>query len=146
MAKPAGAICNLDCSYCYYLEKESLYAPTSSFRMDAELLETYVRQYIASQDAREITFVWQGGEPTLMGLDFFRQVVALQERYADGKRIGNAIQTNGVRLNDAWCEFFAAHDFLVGLSIDGPPRLHDAYRVDKGGKPTPARSCQGWHC
>jgi uncharacterized protein len=136
MLKPRGAICNLDCSYCYYLEKEKLY-PGSSFRMSDEVLGAFTRQYIESQTGPEIVFGWQGGEPTLMGLDFFHRAVALQKKYArPGAKISNTLQTNGTRLDDDWCRFFAAHDFLVGLSLDGPADLHDAYRVDKGGQPT----------
>jgi uncharacterized protein len=136
MVKPFGPICNLECSYCYYLEKESLYPEGTDFRMPPDVLEAFVRQYIESQDTPEVTFAWQGGEPTLLGLGFFREVVRLQETFADGKKISNAIQTNGTVLDDDWCEFFTAHRFLVGLSIDGPRELHDAYRVDKGGKPS----------
>ena len=136
MAKPIGPICNLDCKYCFYLEKESLYPDKSNWRMSEQVLETYVRQFIEAQDVPEITFAWQGGEPTLMGIEFFRRVVELQKKYAGGKKIANALQTNGTLLDDAWGEFFKAEDFLVGLSIDGPCELHDYYRVDKGGKPT----------
>ena len=136
MVKPFGPVCNLDCSYCYYLEKESLDPPGEDFRMSKEVLEAFVRQYVSSQNTPEITFAWQGGEPTLLGLDFFRDVVRLQEKYGGGRKISNAIQTNGTVLDDDWCDFFATHGFLVGLSIDGPRELHDAYRVDKGGKPT----------
>ena len=139
MLKPSGAICNLDCTYCYFLSKEELY-PGSDFRMPLDLLEEYTRQYIESQKVPEVTFAWQGGEPTLMGLDWFREAVALQQKYKrPGMRIQNALQTNGTLLDDEWCEFFAANDFLVGLSMDGPPELHDKYRVDKGGAPTHAR-------
>lgn len=136
MVKPVGSACNLDCTYCYYLEKEHLYPPTENFRMTDETLETYVRQYIEQQDAPEISFAWQGGEPTLLGVGFFRNVVALQARYANGKKIVNAFQTNGVLLDDTWGAFLAEHKFLVGLSVDGPRALHDRYRVDKGKKPT----------
>lgn len=136
MTKPIGPICNLDCRYCYYLEKEQLYPASENFRMSGEVLEEYVRQYIASQAVPEIGFAWQGGEPTLLGVDFFRKVVALQKKYANGKRITNALQTNGVLLDDEWCSFFAEHGFLIGLSIDGPRELHDRYRVDKGQQPT----------
>ncbi|MCE9558718.1 MAG: anaerobic sulfatase maturase [Armatimonadetes bacterium] len=136
MTKPIGPICNLDCRYCYYLEKEQLYPASENFRMSDEVLEEYVRQYIASQAVPEIGFAWQGGEPTLLGVDFFRKVVALQKKYANGKRITNALQTNGVLLDDEWCSFFAEHGFLIGLSIDGPRELHDRYRVDKGQQPT----------
>lgn len=133
MAKPAGAICNLDCTYCYFLSKERLY-PGSDFRMTGETLESYIRQMIEAQPAPEVTFAWQGGEPTLMGLEFFELAFALQERFRrPGMRIQNAFQTNGTRLDDAWGAFLRKHAVLVGLSIDGPRDLHDAYRVDKGG-------------
>jgi len=136
MLKPRGAICNLDCRYCYFLSKERLY-PGSDFLMSDDLLETYTRQYIEAQQAPEVTFSWQGGEPTLMGLDFFKRAVAYQQHYhRPGMRIQNAFQTNGVLLDDEWCKFFKANEFLVGISIDGPRELHDAYRVDKGGRPS----------
>jgi uncharacterized protein len=136
MTKPGGAVCNLDCAYCFYLEKEKLYPGTSRWAMSPEVLESYVRQYIAAQPGREVHFAWQGGEPTLLGVDFFERVVALERRYAGGKQISNTLQTNGVLLNDSWGEFLARNGFLVGLSIDGPREVHDRYRVDKGGKPT----------
>ncbi|MEJ2559678.1 MAG: anaerobic sulfatase maturase [Anaerolineae bacterium] len=143
MLKPQGAICNLDCAYCYYLSKERLY-PGSHFRMSDALLEEYTRQYIEAQPMREVTFAWQGGEPTLMGLDFFRRAIGFQQRYRrPGMRIHNALQTNGITLDDAWCGFFREHDFLVGISLDGPRDLHDAYRVDKGGQPTFERVMAG---
>lgn len=143
MTKPRGAICNLDCKYCYFLSKERLY-PDSKFRMSETLLEAYTRQYIEAQRAPEITFAWQGGEPTLMGLDFFRQAVAYQQKYRKpGVRIVNSLQTNGVLLDDEWGAFFAANDFLIGVSIDGPQHLHDFYRVDKGGAPTFERVMRG---
>lgn len=133
MAKPIGPICNLGCSYCFYLEKEKLYPQGENFRMSDEALETFVRQYIAAQEVPEVTFAWQGGEPTLLGVEFFRKAVELQRRYANGKHIQNALQTNGTRLDGEWCEFLRAEKFLVGISIDGPPKLHNAYRVDKRG-------------
>jgi uncharacterized protein len=143
MLKPRGAICNLDCAYCYYLSKESLY-PGSRFRMSDALLEEYTRQYIEAQPVPEVTFAWQGGEPTLMGLDFFRRAMGFQQRYRrPGMHIHNALQTNGVTLDDAWCRFFREQDFLVGISLDGPRDLHDAYRVDKGGQPTFERVMAG---
>ena len=136
MLKPRGAICNLDCKYCYFLSKEDLY-PESNFRMSDEALENYTRQYIEAQSVPEVTFAWQGGEPTLMGLDFFRLAVESQEKYRKpGMKINNALQTNGVTLDEEWGQFLHEHDFLIGISIDGPLRLHDFYRVDKGGKPT----------
>ena len=136
MAKPTGAICNLACSYCFFLDKTALY-PESSFRMSDEVLETYVRQLIDSHRAPRVTFAWQGGEPTLMGLDFFRRAIELQERYRrPGMTFENTIQTNGTRLDEAWGAFLAEHGFLVGISIDGPREVHDAHRVNKGGAPT----------
>jgi uncharacterized protein len=143
MAKPTGPICNLDCRYCFYLEKERLYPGTSGWAMRDEVLETFVRDYIAAQDVSVVTFAWQGGEPTLLGLDFFRRAVELQARYAGGKRIDNALQTNGILIDDAWAAFFAEQAFLVGLSIDGPRDLHDRYRVDRGGAPTFDRVMRG---
>lgn len=136
MMKPRGAICNLDCAYCYFLSKEMLY-PGSRFRMSNELLEEYTRQYIEAQRVPEVTFAWQGGEPTLMGLDFFRLAVELQQKYCKpDMKIHNALQTNATNLNDDWCTFFRENDFLIGVSLDGPRELHDMYRRDKGGKPT----------
>lgn len=143
MTKPMGSKCNLDCTYCFYLEKEHLYAGESSFRMKPEVLETYIRDYIAAQPGGPVNFAWQGGEPTLLGVEFFRRVIGLQQRYAAGRTIENALQTNGTLLDDEWGEFLAAHRFLVGLSIDGPAHLHDAYRFDRGKKPTFERVMAG---
>ena len=143
MLKPRGALCNLSCQYCYFLSKERLY-PDSAFRMSDALLEEYTRQYIAAQRVPEATFAWQGGEPTLMGLDFYRRAVELQREYAKpGMRVVNALQTNATTLDDEWCEFFHAHNFLLGISLDGPRAMHDAYRVDKGGAPTYDRVMNG---
>jgi uncharacterized protein len=144
MAKPTGAVCNLDCEYCFFLSKEMLY-PGSRFRMAADLQETYIRQLLeAHSSASEVVVAWQGGEPTMMGLDFFRRSVELQRKYArPGQRILNTIQTNGTLLTDEWGQFLCANEFLVGISIDGPAHMHDAYRVDKGGKPTFARVMRG---
>jgi len=136
MTKPIGPICNLDCKYCFYLEKEKLYPDTRKWAMPDDVLETYIAQYIASQPQPEISFAWQGGEPTLLGVDYFRKVVALQQKYGSGRKIDNAFQTNGTLIDDEWCAFFAEHKFLIGLSIDGPAELHDAYRVDKQQRPT----------
>jgi len=143
MTKPIGPICNLDCKYCFYLEKEKLYPGTKTWAMPDEVLEQYVQQYIAAQPGDEIHFAWQGGEPTLLGLDFFRRVVDLQQRHAGAKTIANALQTNGVLIDDAWGEFLAEHCFLVGVSIDGPRDLHDCYRVDKGQAQTFDRVMRG---
>jgi uncharacterized protein len=137
MTKPAGPSCNLACRYCFYLEKERLYPRETGpavLRMSDAVLENYIRQYIAQQNAPEINFAWQGGEPTLMGLDFFRRLVELQIKYCPpGKPIRNSLQTNATLLNDAWCRFFHDHNFLIGLSLDGPKDLHDLYRVNKAG-------------
>jgi uncharacterized protein len=143
LAKPIGPICNLDCKYCFYLEKETLYPQVAKWSMRDEVLENYIQQYIESHDAPVVNFAWQGGEPTLLGVDYFRKVVELQKRYANGKRIENSFQTNGVLLNDEWGEFFKENQFLIGISIDGPRDLHDAYRVDKGGQPTFDRVVRG---
>lgn len=143
MIKPVGPICNLDCQYCFYLEKEKLFPASENFRMSDEVLEEFIRQYIESQTSPVITFAWQGGEPTLLGIEFFRKAVALQQRYANGKRIENALQTNGILLNDEWGEFLAANQFLVGLSVDGPRELHDRYRLDKQHQPTFDRVMRG---
>jgi serine-type anaerobic sulfatase-maturating enzyme len=144
MAKPYGPICNLDCTYCYYLEKENLYPQSShDFRMRDNVLDNYVRQYIETHPSDSIQFAWQGGEPTLLGVGFFERAVELQKRYANGKKIENALQTNGTLLDDKWGEFLSRNRFLIGLSVDGPEELHDAYRVDKGGQPTFARVMRG---
>ncbi len=135
LAKPTGAVCNLDCAYCFFLSKEMLY-PGSRFRMADELLEEYVRQLIeAHATVPEVAIAWQGGEPTMMGLDFFRRSIELAQKYLQpGQRAAYTIQTNGTLLDAEWASFFREHDFLVGISIDGPRELHDAYRVNKGGK------------
>lgn len=144
-AKPIGAICNLDCHYCYYLQKELLYPQTRSFRMPDDLLEEYIVQQIEATAEPVINFFWHGGEPTLLGLDYFRKIVALQRQHQPpGRRITNGIQTNGVSLDDDWCRFFAEEHFAVGLSLDGPQALHDAYRVTKGQKPTHRQAMQGY--
>jgi len=136
MAKPIGPICNLGCKYCFYLEKENLYPNTTKWEMPPDVLREFIQQYIQSQPGDTVSFAWQGGEPTLLGLDFFRNVVDLQSRYANGKTIQNAFQTNGTLLDDDWGDFLKKHDFLVGLSIDGPRQVHDFHRVNKGGSPT----------
>jgi len=150
MAKPIGPICNLDCKYCFYLEKEGLYpgkaAGHQGWAMPDDVLEAYIRHYLAARTAPSITFTWQGGEPTLLGLDYFRRVVELQRKHADGRPISNTIQTNGVLLDDRWAEFFHDNRFLVGISIDGPRELHDHYRVNKGGQPTFDAVIRGIDC
>ncbi len=143
LAKPAGAICNLACSYCFFLDKELLY-PGSKFRMSDEVLENYIRQLIAAHRTQQVTVAWQGGEPTLMGIDFYRRAIELQEKYRkQGMTFENTMQTNGILLDDEWCRFFKENDFLIGISIDGPRELHDSYRVDKKGNGTFERVMQG---
>lgn len=136
LANPTGPICNLNCTYCYYLEKEKIYPETSSFKMTDETLEVFTRKYIHEQPGPEVTFVWQGGEPTLLGLNYYKKALQFQKKYGSGKRIHNSFQTNGVLLNEEWCLFFKEHNFLIGISIDGPEELHDRYRLDKGGHGT----------
>ncbi len=131
MAKPIGPICDLDCTYCYYLEKEKLYPAEKNWKMPPEVLESFIRQQIESQQSATVSFAWQGGEPTLLGVGYFAKVVELQQKYAGGKTIENALQTNGVLLDDEWCSFMAKNRFLVGISIDGPRELHDRYRVNR---------------
>jgi uncharacterized protein len=134
MAKPTGARCNLDCAYCFFLKKDALY-PGSDFRMSDEVMEAYIRQTIEAHQVPTVTLAWQGGEPTLMGLDFFRRAVEVEKScQKPGTTIENTIQTNGVLLDEDWCEFLRENGFLVGLSVDGPREMHDAYRRDKGGK------------
>jgi uncharacterized protein len=143
LAKPTGAKCNLQCSYCFFLNKERLY-PGSRFRMSDEVLETYIRQLIESHQSPRVTVSWQGGEPTLMGIDFFQKAIGFQEKYQKpGMIFENTLQTNGTLLDDEWCEFFRKHDFLVGISIDGPQPLHDLHRRDKQGRPTFDRVMRG---
>jgi uncharacterized protein len=135
MAKPTGARCNMACDYCFFLKKDRLY-PESDFRMSDETMEAYIRQTIEGHSVPEVTIVWQGGEPTLMGLDFFRRAVAVEKKWArPGLRVENSFQTNGILIDEEWCRFFHDNNFLVGLSLDGPRDLHDAYRHDKGGRP-----------
>jgi uncharacterized protein len=136
MAKPAGARCNLSCDYCFFLAKASLY-PGGSFRMSTEVMESYIRQTIEAHSVPEITIAWQGGEPTLIGLDFYRLTVKTAERYRKpGVTIRHSIQTNGILLDDEWCAFLRRNRFLVGISLDGPRDMHDAYRRDKAGQGT----------
>jgi uncharacterized protein len=143
MTKPIGALCNLNCEYCFYLSKQALYAG-ERFRMSDEVLESYLRQLIEAHSVPEVTVAWQGGEPTLMGIDFYRRAVALEQRYRKpGQRIQNTIQTNGTLLTDEWCAFLRENGFLVGVSLDGPPAMHDAYRPDRRGQPTAERVIAG---
>ncbi len=136
LAKPTGAICNLDCTYCFFLSKEELY-PGSPFRMTDEVLESYIRQVIETQKGPHVVIAWQGGEPTLMGRDFFKRALDLVKKHLRSEMtVEHTIQTNGILLDDEWCVFFRDNDFLVGLSMDGPREMHDAYRVDKARAPT----------
>ncbi len=147
MTKPIGPRCNLRCSYCYYLKKEKLYRETRHFKMSEHVLELFIRDYIASQAklaAPEIWFSWQGGEPTLLGVAYFQRIVELQKKFCPaGRTIRNAFQTNGTLLNKKWATFLKTNNFLVGLSIDGPPQLHDRYRLDRSGRSTFDRVMNG---
>lgn len=146
LAKPSGATCNIDCTYCFFLSKEALY-PNDRHRMSDATLEAYIRQLLESHRQPEVTVAWQGGEPTLMGVDFFRRMVGLVQKYRrPGQRIRQTFQTNGVALDDEWGAFLKEHDFLVGLSVDGPRELHDIYRVTRGGKGTFDLVMRGWQC
>ncbi len=137
MIKPVGSVCNLDCTYCYYLHKEALLNHESRPQMPDDLLEEHIRQYIEGQSGEQVVFSWQGGEPTLTGLEFFERIVELQQKYRKPfQRVENDLQTNGTLLDDNWACFLKKHGFLVGLSCDGPADLHDHYRVTKGGRPT----------
>ncbi len=132
MVKPTGPLCNLNCSYCYYLSKQELLGRPAQWRISDEVLETFIRQYVEGQNYKEVVFSWQGGEPTLLGVDFFKKVVELEKKYCPSHvRCENDLQTNGILLDDAWCEFLHRENFLVGLSLDGPKHLHDVYRRDK---------------
>lgn len=134
MAKPIGPACNLRCRYCFYLEKEAIFKNEASHRMSDEVLETYIRKYISSQKSPEILFSWQGGEPTMLGLEFFERVIELQQKHSDGRPISNTLQTNGTLLDDDWSRFLKRHNFLVGLSIDGPEAIHNRDRIRADGK------------
>lgn len=144
-AKPVGAVCNLKCSYCYYLEKESLYSKGDAPRMSEELLEKYIVQHIEASSEKVIRFSWHGGEPLVYGLDAFRKIVSFQRKHRPaGRTVANGVQTNGTLLDDAWCRFLAAEGFSVGLSLDGPEDMHDRYRLAKDGKPSFARTMRGY--
>jgi uncharacterized protein len=146
LAKPAGANCNLNCRYCFFLAKKNLY-PGSDFRMPDDVLETYIRQLLESHRAPDVTIAWQGGEPTLLGLEFFQRAVELANRYKrPDQSIQHTIQTNGALLDDNWCAFFKENRFLVGLSFDGPRDLHDRYRVSQTGAGTFETALQAWEC
>jgi uncharacterized protein len=144
MAKPIGSVCNLSCSYCYYLEKEKLYPndPQKWF-MSEKVLESFIAQYIYSAQEPAVLFTWHGGEPIMRGMEFFQKALAMQRKYAGGRTIGNSLQTNGTTLTDDWCKFFRDNQFLIGLSIDGPEHCHDHYRVYKSGLPSFASVMKG---
>lgn len=145
-AKPFGSICNLDCQYCYYLKKEDLYPQGEVFRMPEDTLEKYIIQHIEASPAPVINFSWHGGEPTLLGLDYFRKIVALQRKHQPpNQRIANGMQTNGTLLNEEWCRFLAAEGFAVGLSLDGPQEMHDRYRLTKGKNPSHKQALHGYN-
>ena len=134
VAKPIGPKCNLNCKYCFYLEKQALFPKGKDYVMSDEVLQAYIFKYITLQPTPTVQFVWQGGEPTLLGLDFYKRVIELQKPFADQKEITNSLQTNGTLLDDEWCEFLREYNFLVGISLDGPKAVHDRYRKDRGGK------------
>lgn len=143
MTKPRGAICNLACDYCYFLKKENLYQH-STFKMSDQILEDYTKQYIQANRGNEIVFAWQGGEPTLMGIEFYQKAIAYQQKYAPpGVKISNSIQTNATLIDDEWAQFFSENDFLLGISLDGPDWIHDYYRKDKQGNQTHHHVLQG---
>lgn len=143
VTKPNGAACNLDCEYCYFLSKEMLYGHVKQ-QMSLEVAKRYVDTMIAEHPDREIPLVWQGGEPTMRGLDFFREIVAYAASRADGRTITHAIQTNGTLINDEWASFLRENNFLVGISMDGPATLHDTYRTNRAGRGTLKQVVRGW--
>lgn len=143
MLKPVGAACNLACDYCYYLEKANLYKGAESRMMSERLLERFVKEYIQSQTMSEVMFTWHGGEPLLRPLSFYQKALELQKKYAQGRVINNSLQTNGTLLTEEWCRFFKDNNWLIGVSIDGPQRLHDAYRKNRRGQPSFAEVMRG---
>ena len=136
VAKPIGPVCNLSCEYCFYLEKQALFGPGEQYRMTDDVLSAFITNYITSQQTPVVEFVWQGGEPTLLGIDFFKRAIELQKPYAMQKTIQNSLQTNGTLLDDEWCRFLKRHRFMVGISLDGPEEIHDRYRRDRKGNGT----------
>lgn len=143
--KPVGASCNLACRYCYYLGKHWLHADNATARMPADLLEEYIRQHLAAAPEPTVRFSWHGGEPTLAGVGYFRKIVALQHRHRrSGQRIENGIQTNGILVDEEWCQFLSGEGFAVGLSLDGPQAVHDRYRLTREGEPTFERVMRGY--
>ena len=139
LIKPAGPDCNMDCTYCFYLDRADLFPESKKHRMSGEVLEATIRQ-VMTQGAENVSLCWQGGEPTLMGVDFFQQAVEFEKQYGrNGQVVANAFQTNGLLINEVWCRLFRDYNFLIGLSLDGPQHVHDRYRIFKGGQPTWAR-------
>lgn len=143
MPKPAGSMCNLNCEYCYYLEKKNLYTSSPRQEMSDQLLERYIQQYIETQTAEEVLFTWHGGEPLIRPISFYEKALELQQKYANGKKIGNALQTNGTLLTNEWAQFLRTHSFLVGISIDGTQEMHDRYRLSRSGRGTWKQVMQG---
>src|SRR5512147_2142361 len=136
VAKPIGPACNLNCEYCFYLEKQALFAADEKYRMSDKVLSAFITNYITSQPAPVVEFVWQGGEPTLLGIDFFKRVIELQKPFVGTKTITNSLQTNGTLLTPEWCRFLKKHNFMVGVSLDGPKEIHDRYRRNRKGTGT----------
>ena len=144
VAKPTGAACNLDCQYCFFLSKELLYDQKRQ-SMSEETLETYVKNFLAASPDGDVTMLWQGGEPTLRGLPFFERLIELCEKYRrPAQVVHHAVQTNGTLITEQWARFFKDNDVLVGISIDGPKELHDAYRLNRGGHGTHSMVIRGW--
>lgn len=135
MVKPIGSLCNMDCHYCYYLDKENIYGKKEP-KMSDDMLEEYIKQYIEANEVPVVSFAWHGGEPLLTGIDYYRKAVEFQNKYKGDKRVENTLQTNGTLVNSEWCDFWRENDFLIGVSIDGPKSIHDSFRLDKGGRPT----------
>jgi uncharacterized protein len=143
MAKPIGAVCNLNCEYCYYLVKKDLYPDMNNYLMTDEVLERFIKQYLESHTALEILFTWHGGETLLRNINFYKKAVEFQKIYGKGRRIVNSLQTNGTLLNDEWCRFFKENQFLIGISVDGPQHCHDIYRKDRKGRPSFSKVIEG---
>ena len=138
LVKPTGPDCNLNCTYCFYMEKAGLFPESNRHRMSDEVQEELIRQ-VMLQSGPSVSFAWQGGEPTLMGLDFYKRAIELEKRYGRGQTVGNGLQTNGILLTSEWAQFLNQYDWLVGLSIDGPAHIHNRYRLDHGNKGTHRR-------
>ncbi len=142
MVKPAGSLCNLDCHYCYYIDKSTIYNHKQPLMSD-ELLEKYIQQYIEANEVPKVTFLWHGGEPLMQNIDFYKKALYYQQKYSSGKVIDNLLQTNGTLLTEEWCKFFSKNNFLIGLSIDGPKDIHDSFRLNRVGKPSFERVLNG---